>query len=223
MGVAIEERSGLDYATPLYPAARHRRPFVRIELFAGYGMDAVGADQRTAPARRLRLSGGAAHKVRGNAVLILGEGCQRMIGMYLVGADAVDHRIEQERMKIFSVDRILRPAIAGSQTARFRPDQLSEFVVIVEFRGFDRNGRQRFCKSKLDQLAHRIGLQIDADAQGLDLRRLLEQLYVDSGIMQAQRRGKAAYAASDDQHCHFFLLAFGNGGKVMAVGQSYSL
>ena len=52
------------------------------------------------------------------------------------------------------------------------------------------------------ELAHRIGLQIDAVPQGLELRHQFIDAAVDADLMEAERGRQPGDAAADDDHLH---------------------
>ena len=80
-------------------------------------------------------------------------------------------RVEQDHLQIASVDRVLRPRIAGGAPAWLRPDELTELVVIAEFGGLDRGFGQGIAETEFDEFARRIWLQIDAKADVPSCRR----------------------------------------------------
>src|SRR5262249_15199957 len=60
-------------------------------------------------------------------------------------------------------------------------------------------GRQQ---AESRQLLHRMRQEIDADAQFAQLLRLLEDLDIDAGPVEGQRRHQTTNAAADDQELH---------------------
>ena len=165
-------------------------------------MDAVGADQQIGPVRRQFLAGGPVDEMGLNAIRVLDEMREAMTGEDAFAADPRPHRIVKDEMQVAAVDRVLRPAVAGGDSSRLGPDQLAELVVIGEGGGLDGDLGKLVAKAELDQLADGVRLQIDADAERLDRRNLLEDRHVDARRMQAQRRGEAADTAPDHQNFH---------------------
>ena len=103
-------------------------------------------------------------------------------------------------MQVRPVDRKLRPLVAGVPAARFLEDELAEAVVEAQLLRLDRERGELFLQAQLGQLAHAVRQQVDADAQRPDLRRRLEDVAGDAGLVQRQREREPADAAADDQH-----------------------
>ena len=142
------------------------------------------------------------HEMRRHARAVLLERNEMVTGKYIVGADPLLHRGQQDHLQIATVDRVLRPGISGGEPAWLGPDQLAELVVIAEFRGLDRRRSQCVAEAELDQFAHRIRLQIDADAERLDVDGQFVDLRIDAGRMKAERGRKSANAGPDHHHLH---------------------
>ena len=61
---------------------------------------------------------------------------------------------------------------------------------------------QRRQQAEGRQLADRVRQRVDADAEFAQRRHLLEQLGLDPGRVQRQRRRQPADAAARDEHLH---------------------
>jgi hypothetical protein len=66
------------------------------------------------------------------------------------------------------------------------------------------HGFQRGKQAKSHQNTAGMRLHVDADTELADLVRLLEYLGIDAGMMERQRRGHTANAATDNQDLHPF-------------------
>ena len=123
--------------------------------------------------------------------------------MVAVGAQALDHRPSQHAEQQTAIDRPLRPAVAGGETARFGPDPLSLAVVVGERTGAHRQRVQLGRESELGQLARGVGQHVDADPELAHLPRRLEQLdVVDASGPQRQRERTPPDATAHDRHLH---------------------
>ena len=147
-----------------------------------------------------------AREPRRDPELILLEANEVMTGADPLGAEARTNRVKQDDEQLAAMDRILRPAIAGGAAAWFRPDQLAVFVVVGERRRFDRGLGERIAQTELGELAHCIGLQVDADAERAQRDDELIDAAINAGGVQAERRGQPADATADNENLHGLYL-----------------
>jgi hypothetical protein len=75
-------------------------------------------------------------------------------------------------------------------------------VVEGEFGGEDARPREFFTQSQRGELAHRIRLQIDPVADGLEPGNRFIDAAVDADLVEAERGRKACNAATDNDHLH---------------------
>ena len=96
---------------------------------------------------------------------------------------------------------ILRPLVAGQQAARLGID-----VVAVEpdqrpFLGGQTDAIEVGLRdAEVEELAHRIGLQVDADAQRAHVAHRLEDDAGHADLVQRQGRRQPADAAAGDEY-----------------------
>src|SRR5262249_33087278 len=98
--------------------------------------------------------------------------------------------------------RELRPAIPREQAARLTPDLLAELREIDKLAGADAGLLEAILQTHLEQLAHSMGLDVDAHAQRLERRNLLEHQKRDAVLVARQSQRQSGNAATGDQHSH---------------------
>lgn len=76
-------------------------------------------------------------------------------------------------------------------------------VIERELGGEDAGIGKLLAQPQCGELAHRVGLQIDAQPQRLELRHRFIDAAVDADLVQAERGGEPRDAAADDDHLHF--------------------
>ena len=123
-------------------------------------------------------------------------------GKYIFGAETFLDGGEQDHLQVAAVNRILRPCISGGEPPRLGPDQLAVLVVIAELCGLDRRRRQCVAQPELDQLTHRIRLQIDPGTERVHVRHQFVDVRIDTGGMKAERGAKSPDAGSNHHHLH---------------------
>src|SRR5919108_114555 len=107
-------------------------------------------------------------------------------GQYIFRPDALLHGSEQDHLEVAAADRVLGPGIAGGKAARLGPDQLAVFVMVAQFRRLDRSGSQYVAEAELDKFTHGVRLQIDADAERLNVGNRLVDPRFDAGGVKAE-------------------------------------
>src|SRR5262249_57952920 len=85
-----------------------------------------------------------------------------------LGPKPLGDRRQQTLVQLAAPDRDLRPAVAGIAPARLAPHALAVLVVEDELGGEDADLREPFAKAERGELAHRIGLQVDAVTDRLE-------------------------------------------------------
>jgi hypothetical protein len=114
------------------------------------------------------------------------------------------HGLEQDRLQVAPMDRELGRAVARPLAERFLVDELPEAVEERRLRRLHRNLRDGRLEPKFAQDAHGMRQQIDADADGLDLRRRLVDPAGNTSCVELQGQRQAADSRADDQnllHC----------------------
>jgi hypothetical protein len=186
--------------------ARHARLGVAEKLVSHARPQPVGAYQR-AP-----LHAPAVLHVQGHAVAVLLEAqCLRQhvqldvflplagIEEHLVQVGTMDHAVE-----------VASESLAKRRSAHRQPDHLlarqpvhHHHVVGVHRIALDRLGQP-------EQIEHAIDVrpELDAGADFLELRSLLEHPHLEALAAERESRGEAAYAAARDQHRKIFRHRF---------------
>ena len=83
-----------------------------------------------------------------------------------VRAQALDHGSSEHLLQHAAMDGELGPGVAGGDPARFPPDLLPPLGAVDEGRRRDPEGAQLVEEAERVELAHRMGEQVDADAEG---------------------------------------------------------
>ena len=172
---------------------------VGVHLRAHRGVDPVRADEQ-----RAALLPGLTVTVRA------GHG-DRPVGVLLVARDAVPQpdrvrtgpRLEdlrEQQLEVAAVQGVLGPPVAGEEPARLAVDLAP---VATHERPLARrhpDAVERFgADAQVVELAHRVGLQVDPDAQRRELARPLEDRERHADLVQGQPEGQPADAATRDQ------------------------
>src|SRR5262249_37578274 len=79
---------------------------------------------------------------------------------------------------------------------------LAVLVVEGELGGEDADLREPFAKAERGELAHRIGLQVDAVTDRLELGHLIVDAAGDAGPVPAERQRQSGKAAADGDDVH---------------------
>jgi hypothetical protein len=175
-------------------------PTVGMHLRPHRRVDAVRADQQRAGRLRARPVGVLDQRADA-AVGILGVAGDAAAEPHCAGTGALDQPPIEQHMEMAAVHRILRPVVAGEFPARLRID-----VVAVE--GDQRPFLRRHAdaveialrEAEIGELAHGVGLHIDADAERAQFARRLEHDAGYADLVQRQRGGEPADAPARDQH-----------------------
>jgi len=141
-------------------------------------------------------------ELRHHAVRRLLPGVQVPAGDDALRPQAFARGLQQHHLQPAAVDGELRPAVAGGLAARLRPDELAALGVVGQLRGAHAQGVEPVEQAQLVQLAHRMGQQVDADAQRPDLRRGFEDRHRHPRLVERERQGEAADAGAGDQDRH---------------------
>jgi hypothetical protein len=137
MRAAIQERLSFNHAAPLDTAAAHRRSLARIKLRPHRRMNAIAANQHVAAFWWKTPSTFSFDEMRGHPRIVLLERDEVVTGQNVVRTDFRLDLIKQDFLQVTPFDGVLRPCIAGGASARLRPDELTELVVIAKFGGLD--------------------------------------------------------------------------------------
>ena len=118
------------------------------------------------------------HRIGGNVPGDLPDDVHRWAGrepedaatrMQALGAQPVQHGSMEQAEQPAPVDRVLRPAVAGGPTARFGPDALTVLVEHGQLARREPGCGQLVAEVQFGQLPHRVGQDVDAHADFLDL------------------------------------------------------
>ena len=97
--------------------------------------------------------------------------------------------------------RILRPAVTGEQSARLGVDVVAVASDQRPFAGLDADAVEHLVvKAQVVQLANRIGLQVDAHPQRLQVGHRFIDNAGHADLVQREGEGHAPDAAAGDQH-----------------------
>ena len=201
-GGAAADRLAPGGAAPHDRAAPMDRRLRRMHLRPDRRVDAVRPDQQRAARLRGRAVG--MRDVRRDAAGIVAVAGDAAAEPDRLRSQPLHHLLVQQHVEAAAMHRILRPVVAGETPARLRID-----VVAVEpdQRPFPR-GQAHLIELALGdpeivELAHRIGLHIDADAERAHLARRFEHHAGHADLVQRQGRRQSADAAAGDEHGAF--------------------
>jgi hypothetical protein len=122
-------------------------------------------------------------------------------------SDPLQHRAIEQHLQLAAMDGVLRPVVAGAQTARLGVHVLAVETDQRPFERLDADGGECFrADAHFVELAHGVGLQVDAHAQRLELRDGFKDVARDSDLVERERGGEAADAGARDEdwtlaHC----------------------
>lgn len=168
-------------------------------------MNAVGTDQQGA----LDLDRAALREEPGrHGVRILTVVDESMAGHEGFAAKTRRHRLQQQHVQTAAMHRVLGPVVAGVQAARLGVDLVAVATDQSPLPAAHADLRQHgVVQPQIEQLAHRIRLQIDAQAQRCELSNRLEDPTGHADLVQRQRRSESADATAGDQHRQALRLA----------------
>src|SRR5262249_47079100 len=144
--VAREERPRARHAAPHVDSLVVRRPFVRKEDLAHLRVDAVAADEAAS------LRGSAVFEFRYDLILLFLIGKQFRAQYDRIGTKTDSSEIQKRFMQLRSMDRELRPFVAGEPPPRLAVDELAEAVVEAELLRLHRDGGERLLQPELGEL-----------------------------------------------------------------------
>jgi hypothetical protein len=159
----------------------------------------IGADQQCA----VRLGGRAvgAFDQRRDAAPTLAIAGNAMAEADGVRSRALDQLVMQQHVEAAAVHRVLRPVIAGVETARLGIDVVAIQPHQRPFLGGQADPVEiALADAEVVQLAHGVRLHVDADAERAHLPHRLEDDAGHTDLVQRQRRGEAPDAAAGDDH-----------------------
>ena len=139
-----------DDAAPHVDARPARRAFVRIELLADRGVDAVAADRDAAARVGSGAPRGSRKRARTAAAGVV-DADAGVAGDDAIAAEPLAHRREQHRLQVAAVDRELRRVVAGPASARLDVDQLAEAVEEGRLARHDRDALERVANAERRQ------------------------------------------------------------------------
>jgi hypothetical protein len=101
-------------------------------------------------------------------------------------------------VQVAAVDRELRVLVAGEPAGRLPVDELPEAVEEGRFAGRDADGGQLGFQAQPGEDLRRVRQDVDAHADGPQLRGSLEDLAVEAGVVQFKSERQPADARPDD-------------------------
>src|SRR5580693_3365386 len=105
-------------------------------------------------------------------------------------------------MQVAAVDRELRVLIAGEPAGRLPVDELAVAVEEGRLAGRDADGGQLSFEAQPGEDLRRVRQDVDADADGPQLRGSLVDFAVDAGVVQLKGERQPADARPDDRELH---------------------
>lgn len=142
-------------ASPHVDARIARRALVRIQLLAQRRVDAVAAHRDRAAHRRAAI--GEVHR---HAVGILFDAGAAVAALHAVGAQALQGFVQQHRLQVAAVDRVLRPVVARVLAGGLAEHQLAVLGEEDRLLRAHAHGVERVEQAQLGQLAHRMGSRL---------------------------------------------------------------
>ena len=128
--------------------------------------------------------------------LAMGEHCELMARQWRIP------RVEQDALQPSTVDRHLRPLIAGIDATRFLPDTLAQLVEVQQFKGEDATLGDALQEPELVKFPDRMGQQVDADTEFAQFANRFVDARLVTLLMQKQRGGQAADTRADNRDVH---------------------
>src|SRR5712691_7129599 len=144
----------------------------------------------------------AVEEIGGHAAFILAKRAEPVAGVDAGLAEPRPHRVIDDALQPPAMDGELRHVVARVGAARLAPDLLAEAVGVDQLVGPDRHRIETIEQAKRRQLLDRMRQRVDADPELANAVGLLIDLAVDPAGVQHERRGEAAYSATDDYDLH---------------------
>ena len=201
-GAAGQEGTGFGDAAPKNPPVPDWRSFLRIELFADRGVDAISCDQQGAVVAAYRPAGRLVDEIGAYAVSGLGPAREVMAGENVRFAQPLGRGIEQDLLQRAAMDRELRPFVTGLDAARLAPDRLAVLGKIRQFLGAHGGRVEPVVQAEFDQLPHRMRQHVDTDPERPQFGHALKDAHWCADLVQAERQRQAADAAARDENRH---------------------
>ena len=162
-------------------------------------MQAVGRNQQRA--RHFALSAVACLDDGGDAIGILPVAHHTLPQLHGIVAQAGLDGVVQHHLQLPPVHRILRPVVARLQAAWLGVHLVPVAAHQRPFACLQANGVQHVvAKPQVVQLAHSVGLQVDAHAQRLQFRHRFKDDAGHADLVQGEGGGHATNATPGDQH-----------------------
>ncbi len=165
-------------------------------------MNAVGCDQQCTVMAARSLAGSLVDEIRADACGCLRPAAEMMAGEDVGLAKPFGRSIEQDLLQYATMDRELRPFIAGLDAARFAPDRLAVLGKERQFLGAHARCVKLVEQAELDQFAHGVRQHVDADAERPQRRHALEDFGGNADLVQAECQRQPADAAAGDENGH---------------------
>ena len=161
-------------------------------------MQAVGRDEKASVDRQARALRG--FDLRGHAVVVLGIADDPVAQADRAGPEAFERRAVEQHLQLPPVHRVLRPAVAREQAARLGVDVVAVAPHQRPLARLDADGVEHLlADAELVELAHRVGLQVDAHPQRLQGGHGLQDHTGHADLVQREGEGHAPDAAAGDQ------------------------
>ena len=135
----------------------------------------------------------------GDDLVVVSVVVDEMMACVKVGrSDAFKESLEQNPLQFAPMDRHLRPPVPGGHTARLVPDCLAALGEVGQRRRLDRGALDLAEQSECVELSHGVRKQVDAHAEGTNLRHRFEHLDRMSLAVKAQSGHEATDARTDE-------------------------
>ena len=185
-------------------------------------MNAVGGDHDLGGDREVALAAASSVAMQARAASRQGLDPRRVRAEgESVVAEALHRGTQQEVLQLPAVNGDLRPAIAGREATRLRPDRLTVLAVVAELLAADASALERALQPELEQLAHRVRKHVDADAEGLHSRHRFDDPDAKALLVQAERRREPADARPHDHDLCIHAPSFRGGDCILAPPDFY--
>ena len=123
-----------------------------------------------------------------------------------VATEALESRPIQQHLQLPSMHRVLGPPIPRGDATQLGIDVVAVQPHQGPLLGLHANPSQQLLPdAEVVELAHRVGLKVDPDAEGLQFADGLEHHTRDADLVKRQRNADSADPATRDQHRWFVL------------------
>ena len=166
-------------------------------------MEAVAGDDDVGGLGRQCLTRTCAPEVDNDRVAIGARAGALVIGDDRVLAESIAYRAQENALKVTAMDRELRVGIA-SETARwFAVNELAEAIEEGRLLGAHPDLAQCLLEAEPAQHLRGVGQDVDADAEGANLRGRLEDPAGNARFVEGEGEDQPTDSGADDDHAGF--------------------